>query len=411
MNKNLKNIVKYLLLAVRSIPADFKSTCKKEFDILLICNDGDRGIKIENKLYSPIMDSFRERAESWGYKTCTFASPYSSMVGKVAFNNPFSLNLLFLLDKLLHTRFFINKFKKILLSSKCKLIISIDTNKEYLAAARQAQIPVAEIMHGWGYTSFAYRGWDVVSNQPDFFIAYDEVTIKSLREVTNPEKIIAVNHIWLERFKDSLFVQAIAQNYIKPILRKKLKSFHKTIVYAAEWGYDSEVQEFEGIIDNGVMHDSVNQAIKNTTKDVQWIIKPHPIQLRNPNYRRHIKFFHDLEKKNANVIMEEAKEIPTQLLLTFADGVITMSSMTSYDAAFLGVPSLGLCPCLKTTGMYRDYYKDIENEGFFTRGELNTESIIVWIKKNAQKKRESFNSLKKTDDLRKAIDERILLKF
>ena len=151
-------------------------------------------------------------------------------------------------------------------------------------------------------------------------------------------------------------------------------------MFALQWGYDQDLSELNGIIANGIIHERIIETIKKTAEEFIWILKPHPVQLRNARYKTHLRFLDSLEKENGNVIYKDSFEIPTQLLLTYSDALLTMSSMTCYDASLMGVISLGLCPSINENGIYSSYFKDIEEKGFFVRGNINNYDIIGWIR-------------------------------
>jgi hypothetical protein len=61
------------------------------------------------------------------------------------------------------------------------------------------------------------------------------------------------------------------------------------------------------------------------------------------------------------------------------DGHISMSSMTVYDAALLGVKSLLLCPTLLKDGIFADYFEDLVKAGYVEKIVSNDTFIFNWV--------------------------------
>ena len=70
-------------LLVKSRWSSLRST-----NILVVRHDADCGYKYGDKAYSPLMDSIVEICFSEDYTVQSIATPYSTLVGKHAYNNP-----------------------------------------------------------------------------------------------------------------------------------------------------------------------------------------------------------------------------------------------------------------------------------------------------------------------------------
>ena len=61
------------------------------------------------------------------------------------------------------------------------------------------------------------------------------------------------------------------------------------------------------------------------------------------------------------------------------DGHMTMSSMTSYEAAFMSVKSLMLCPRLQSNDDHNSYFRDLIELGFAELGStFDSDEIAAW---------------------------------
>ena len=58
-----------------------------------------------------------------------------------------------------------------------------------------------------------------------------------------------------------------------------------------------------------------------------------------------------------------------------------MSSMSTYDAAFMGVPTLLLCPTLRADGVNATMFSDLKEVGYAELGEIAVDSIDTWVNK------------------------------
>ena len=54
-------------------------------NVLLVCHDNDRGIRIGRLKYSPILDTLNERLIDEGMSTLTIALPFSRYYGKYSY--------------------------------------------------------------------------------------------------------------------------------------------------------------------------------------------------------------------------------------------------------------------------------------------------------------------------------------
>ena len=141
------------------------------------------------------------------------------------------------------------------------------------------------------------------------------------------------------------------------------------------WGYDNDHRQFAGILANGVMHEDLVRAIELTQDSVFWLLRLHPVQLRLERYNHHRVFLEELTSQTRNCEWHQASTLPLPLLLSQCHGHITMSSMTTYEAAFLAVPSLLLCPTLRSGAMKASMFGDLRLSGYAELGEFDAQKI------------------------------------
>jgi hypothetical protein len=173
----------------------------------------------------------------------------------------------------------------------------------------------------------------------------------------------------------------------------RLLNFNRAILFTLQWGYESHspIDEFKGIITNGILHNQIIEAIERTEKDVIWLIKTHPMQMHDKYILEHLI---KLQKRYSNIEYISGPELSMLSLLEhpLVQGHITMSSQSCYDSAICGIPSLVLCPTVKFGGVYFGMFKDLIDKNMVNIGELDNDDIIDWVMTAEKKNSVDINS-------------------
>jgi hypothetical protein len=103
-----------------------------------------------------------------------------------------------------------------------------------------------------------------------------------------------------------------------------------------------------------------------------------------------ILFMKDFSNKYSNIVWEKSSTVPLTSVASVCDAHITMSSMSCYDAALFGLPSLVLCPTTRDDGFYKDYFLDLVGEGYVIKEKINVNFIENWLDNAKKKKSRSF---------------------
>lgn len=56
-----------------------------------------------------------------------------------------------------------------------------------------------------------------------------------------------------------------------------------------------------------------------------------------------------------------------------------MASMSCYDAAAMGVPSLMLCPTIQSDGVHKGWFQDLVEEGYVTKAHVSLDYLNSWV--------------------------------
>jgi hypothetical protein len=383
-------------------------------DVLLAVHDNNRGASLGGRAYSSVMDSLAQRLQDAGLECETLALPYSRLIGKKAFGSPVSINRLYFLYDLvripwnllgLGNRWTEEKvYSWVLTRAGCAVVIMTNPDPSLCRAAHANGVTVVNVFHGVGYAGPTRTlGVDEGlprNEKPDLFLSLDHITTQSLKKgMEVDQEVMEIDHPWFSRFDGTLGTTAVETEWELPDdVLAELGRFRKVVLLSLQWGYDGTLPLFTGIVSNGVIHESVLDAVGATRGEVLWIVRLHPVQLRSPKYRKHRQFVHQLEAASSNVLSTSVSMLPLPVLLAQCDGHITMSSMCCYEAAWMRVPSLALCPTLQRDGPFADYFADLQSAGLLVKGTLVTDEIVAW-SRCAEKKPEPLSRTRGQTDV------------
>ncbi|WP_333614601.1 hypothetical protein [Psychrobacter sp.] len=392
---------------------NFNDTSKliKPCDVLLFGHDVNRGIALNNKAYSPLLDSIRDEFERKGFSCITVAHPWSRIVGKKGYGDPIAINKSYFISRIvsrltskLGYEPTLKLYEGIIKKARPKLIITIGCNDFLCEAARNLEVFHAELLHGIGYNPIPWN-WDKKEKKslPQCILSLDEVSTQTFSELEKYGVIVKeIVHPFLRRF-ESKCINNLPQEWLAP---NKKNEYEKEVLVSLQWGYTSGVDEldcFKGFLSNGLFYDELEDIIRETNKNVFWHFRFHPVQyLQIKKYKKLFDFMDGFVNKHKNCGWKESTYIPLPSILSRCSGHITMSSMTTYEAAYLGVPTLALCPSLRETGIYEEFFDDLVVNGYVRKGVLQIDSTLKWIS-NVEKLEPMLNTLKVNESIQDTI--------
>jgi len=382
---------------IKSISFKSLSSQLKDAQIIFYCHDVDRGIDLNGTAYSPLIDSVREEFENKGFKCITIAHPFSTLTLGKGYGNPVSINKDYLIAKI-QNRFrrlfkyasqdsLVNLYKRILSQTNAKLIITIGSPPELSESARLLNVFHLELLHGIGYT-FVPWDWDKLEkkNLPQGILSLDHISSKTFSTLSDKGiKIKTIPHPFLKRFIPSNYLNIPEQWKMPGNIDKKFK---KRILVSFSWGYagdHGDYNELENVLQNGLFYEEIADLISQTHNEIFWYFRFHPVQLRQKKYKHLLSYMDSFVNRNPNCEWRISSRLPLPSILMNCDGNITMSSMSCYDAASMGVNSLILCPSMQGKGRWANYFSDLVEEGYVVKDLIDTERIYEWvtnIKKN-----------------------------
>jgi hypothetical protein len=384
-------------------------------DTLLVCHDVDRGEIKNYKPYSKLIDSIHEDLIKKGFKVSQFSLPFTVM--EDAWSSPFRANKLFFFAYIfggLITKFtkffnfssnnFIDYFNSYIfdyLLKKCnpKFIIAIGANSILCEISKKKNVPVIELLHGFGYKNlWVWENLDS-SQLPSHILSLDRTSTNTFSILKNKgTDIIEIPHPWYKRFYNNPDISDLDSEWLaKPDF---IKAGKKVILVSLTWGYDGDHGEhsyLSNLVENGLIPNSLINAIEYSKEDFFWCIRRHPVQYRSSKYDYQIDFLNSLTLKYSNCEWKKSTSMPLVSLFKVIDGHISMSSMTSYDAALMGIKSLLLCPSLLKGNIGENYFSDLEADGFVIKKTADLAYILNWVKNVKRVKGFTLTSAREQD--------------
>ena len=370
----------------------------KKCDALLICHDVDRGINLNGKAFSPLLDSVRDDLEERGWRCISLNHPWSRLFGHRAWGNPISMNRSYLfcilMDKLRKTisasrgrnNSLCSEFRlyaSIIRRAAPRCIISIGAPIQLSRAARSLDVLHVELLHGMGYTTVEW-GFDKREKDelPTGILSLDDVSTKTFLSLESlGVKIFQIPHPFIKRFivkklSDRLPCEWKSSDAGSP------SKYRKEILITMQWGYagdHGEHVQFSGILTNGLFPEVLIRIIQETNSNILWRFRFHPLHVRLQKYRNHVEFIESFCNGNFNTEWQTSTSMPLPAVLATCSGVIAMSSMSAYDAAYMGVPSLMLCPTIQRSGSNASGFADLETAGYVIKSPIGEQSIRQWV--------------------------------
>lgn len=358
-------------------------------DVILFCDDTDRSISLCGKAYSPLLDSIREDFEARGLTCNSIAHFGSYLTGKKGYGEPISINHAYIWFRLrkkilnlfgLATRFENNPYVNILEKTKAKLVLTIGFPAELASAAKFKGVIHVELLHGIGFPFIPWN-WDKLSSHylPHGILSLDKISTKTFEPLK--EKGIEIREIPNPFLKRFIPISINFQPAEWSVKLNNLREYKSSILVSLTWGYSGDHgpnTEFANIVPNGLFFDEISDLVSEEP-NIFWHFRFHPVQLRMKRYKKLLDFMDNFVLLHQNSEWVEATRVPFPVIAMHCAGNISLSSMSCYDAASMGVPSLMLCPTVNKGGSYQDYFIDLENEGYVTKAKVNKENIRNWV--------------------------------
>lgn len=368
-------------------------------DVLTFSHDADRADYLSGKAYGRILGSIEEVLELDGLEVTRVAHPYSKLVGSKAWGDPLSMNRTAFIAALRRRLFrllgntdstAIKTYRKLLASTRPKVILCIGAPSELCRVAKEKRIPLIEVLHGKGYSKVPWD-WEKreINALPSGVVAFDPVSTSTFQSISPSElSVWQISDPWLSKFKTEN--QLSLPDEWKDLYTKP-PSGRPVILFSLQWGYagdHGDYSDYEGVLTNGLIPEAVLQTIAETWDSFDWLLRMHPAQKTGRLFRKQRAFLDRVAVANPNVDWEWASSAPLPIVLSQVTHHVTMSSMTAYEAAAVNVPTLLLCPTLVGGGLYEDMFLDLVDQGVAQKRSCEKPEIIEWVDNESSIKRQ-----------------------
>lgn len=367
----------------------YKKTTNTDF--LFCSGDECKRDLVAGKAFDRILDPMRKQLSDRGYLCTSLALPFSTINGKSSWNCSSSVNRKFAVIEAINLILRSNTVRtegyvSVLRAIRPKVVIGVQIPPELCEAAKSLHIPVVEVLHGFGYGKIAWTGR--TQNQiPSAVISFDDLSTESLHASTNnPLEVFQLDIKENISITKSIFGEQLAlPSQSKP-----------QVLFTLQWGYagddDSDATDAP-VIPNGIIPDSVLEAMSKSKNTIDWHFRFHPKQL-SPEYAMTRRELAEILTDHPNAEWKESSRIPLFIVLGSMTHHISMASMAAYEANAFNIPSLFLDYRFLPGYSFGNYQTELRDSGVLTIGELDSDQILDWIQNTNGTTRKKIKSEK-----------------
>jgi hypothetical protein len=351
---------------------------------------------INGKKFDRVLDPIRIEIMALGFSAINISRPYSRIVNSDGFFPTLNINrsqsLASLRDRLTSQRnrpcHSVDAFVEVLERVSPKAVFCIGAPPSLCEACHILDIPIVEVLHGEGYVT-VFKNWASRSRfqLPSHILSFDSLSTSTFRDFRSGLfEVIQVQKLWGRELISSLSQNQQNREH-NPLYRtSNSDQVGKVVLFSLQWGYAGDHglnTEFLGMLPNGLIPESVLEAMSLSGIEVKWLFRLHPVQM-SQKYRKTRKQLESLLKTYSNAEWEEASAEPLPSLFSRVSHHITMSSMSVYQASENGIPSLMLCPTLGEGQSRASSFADLRTGELVTIREMTSIEILEWVKSKSR---------------------------
>ena len=360
-------------------------------DILFFADDVDRTQKLVGKHFGSIADHTILDCRENGLSVSNIGLPWTTLNNSKAFLNISTFNRLFFFYRTIAYVFKLLKrkdisdslkekpFSHLIQKSSAKFVIGIGLTEDLCRAANKLGVETIEIQHAMGY-SRPYLSWERRRNieLPSKTICYDTATEKTYKYFKKVEPIL-LRHPYLLSVNKKDNAHSIAAMEALHLDELKHDPKKLNILYCMQWGYDGEIDHLKGHIENSIFPEVVGELIDLTCDTVNWHFRLHPMQIYGYRYKNLRNYLSKYAETKPNVYYKYASYNDMRTVTSITDAMLTMSSLSVYDAALLGQRSGFLCPTVKVGGRNQNTGEDLLSRGYLRKLDWDLDDLRAWI--------------------------------
>lgn len=336
--------------------------------LLLVCADNDRGLSVEGRAYSQLLDPIGDRLMQSGVVVRSSAStPKARLLGDRAHNSPTGFSRSearrlkisaarngFLSGPRFRDDVWVERIKR----SHAGAVIGIQPRESLCAAGSRLGVKVFDLQHGhislpdFYYSRFAGPGGlESRISAPDAILCWDE-----------PAREFVINRL------DTNAIVVGHPSFALPIPGSATAAHDARLAAfrASSPGINRVVVVLDFYPSDGIATDAEHrrylecvQQVSLRHLDAAFVVRPHPVQLRSfwPSTKL---LYKQLFAGSGNIFAyDDEDHPPLATLLRIADGVVSTGGAGLIESSFLGVPTavLGAEP-KHIEALYQDRYRD-----------------------------------------------------
>lgn len=322
-----------------------------QVDVLILCHDVDRALTVDGKAYSQLLDPVREELIGAGHAVGVVAHRFSVLTGDKAHGSPHSCNRANLVSAVANrlarvvpwmprvdgmSARAIRFSEKLLLLTEAKVVLLIGAPPELCIAGHRRGVPVVELLHGFRYDQIPW-GYDERNAPalPSHILALDDRSLQTFRSLSDRGvQSLRVRHPSLGLPSAGKVVSRT--NGEDPLISEsQCRSRKTTVMVALQWGY-CDGENNGGQFPNGLFPDLLADFVEKNGREIDWIFRLHPVQVRSRKHRSQVAMISKLQEM-PNVWDFEASQAALSILLPKVDLLLTPSSGTASEALTMGV--------------------------------------------------------------------------
>jgi len=243
-------------------------------------------------------------------------------------------------------------------------------------------IPVFDLQHGAildysQYYSEKHQGQTDLMALPSGFLCWDEYNARILKDwvLSRGITVHVIGQLWFNRFiYRDIHDQLVHEAFNKFTLPKKEDM--PTILVSLQWGM--HLYSY-GHITNRVMPSALEKVIKDTSGNMRWLLRLHPIQLFGEEASICRRYLMDTFSNNENIMWEQVSHMPLPIVLSLSDLHLTFHSSIIIEATWMGLRTGLLNPELDPGGKVESYFAHERSLGMAEVVQLEPDSILSWI--------------------------------
>lgn len=336
--------------------------------LLLVCEDNDRGLSVDGRAYSQLLDPIGDRLAEQGVTVrSSAATPKTRLLGDTAHNSPLGFSQSEkrrLKISAVERRGFVARFRsgnkvwvERIKRSNVGAVIGIQPRALLCEAGRQLGVKVFDLQHGHislpdaYYSRFSHGGnGQKFKSAPDAVLCWDEPACEFVSNRLDADAII-VGH--------PSFALAV------PSSATSLHDAGLAAFRAASPGLERVIVVLDFYPVTGIVSEADHRhyleslvGLSLNHRDTAFVLRPHPVQLRS-YWQSTRLLYRRIFARCGNVFFHDSEgHPPLAMLLKIADGVVSTGGAGLIESSFLGVPTAILrAEAREIEALYQEQYR------------------------------------------------------